>query len=67
MATSRINVALLPGTQQDLAKICQRSGLSKTAAVNRAIQLYAYMDAIHRDGKQMVVVGPDGEQVVKVF
>lgn len=50
--TERITVALIPKAAEELRQLQDRTGLSKTDVVNRAITLYEFIDEqmhAHRD------------------
>jgi len=60
----RITVALIDKAAADLQSTHERTGLSKTDIVNRAISLYQYIEAeieaggelmIHKDGKDYFI------------
>jgi hypothetical protein len=51
----RITVALIPGAAADLALLQERTGLSKTDIVNRAISLYEFIDAQLKAGNDLLV------------
>lgn len=48
-------VALIPKVAGDLDALCDRTGLSKTDLVNRAITLYEFVDAQLRAGRDLLV------------
>ena len=54
-STERITVALIPKAASDLQSLQERSGLSKTDLVNRAIALYEFIDAQLREGKEVLI------------
>jgi len=51
----RITVALIPKAAADLARLHDRTSLSKTDLVNRAITLYDFVDAQQRSGRDLLV------------
>lgn len=51
----RITVALIPRTRGDLQRLGQRTALSKTDIVNRAITLYEFIDAQLRAGQEILI------------
>jgi len=57
----RITVTLIPRTAAELQTIHERTGLSKTDIVNRAISLYEFVDTELSEGGD-VIVRRDGEQ-----
>jgi len=48
--TERVTIALIPKAGQDLQHLQERTSLSKTDIVNRAITLYEFLDAQQRNG-----------------
>ncbi len=54
-SADRITVALIPKAGQDLQRLQDRTGLSKTDIVNRAITLYEFVDAQQRGGRDLLV------------
>jgi hypothetical protein len=64
----RVNVALIADSAAALGKLQARTGLKKVDIVNRAVQLYEFLEAEMREGKELVVRDPDGiDRLVKVF
>jgi hypothetical protein len=51
----RITVALIPKAGQDLQRLQDRTDLSKTDIVNRAITLYEFFDARQREGNDVLL------------
>lgn len=68
-AAGRITVALIPKAGEDLQRLQERTGLSKTDLANRAIILYEFIDAQLRAGRDLLVRdGQSGEtQLVKLL
>jgi hypothetical protein len=54
-ATARITVALIEKARLDLDRLKDRTGLSITDIVNRAISLYEFVDAQVKDGNDLLV------------
>jgi hypothetical protein len=54
----RITVALIPKAAAELQSLQERSGLSKTDLVNRAISLYEFINAQLHDGKEVLIRDP---------
>ena len=54
-AVERITIALIPKAGQDLQRLQDRTDLSKTDIVNRAITLYEFFDARQRDGHDVLL------------
>jgi hypothetical protein len=67
LPAERITVALIPQAGEDLQRLQDRTGLSKTDIVNRAITLYDFIDAQLREGRDVIIRDPKtGEtQVVR--
>jgi len=65
--TERITVALIPKAGEDLQHLQDRTGLSKTDIVNRAISAYEFFESQMQAGKDLLVRNPEtGEtQIVK--
>lgn len=57
-APERITVALIPKAAADLQALQDRSGLSKTNLVNRAITLYEFIDAQVSEGHEVIIRDP---------
>ncbi len=51
----RITVALIPQSSDDLQRLQERTSLSKTDLVNRAITLYEFIDAQLRAGQDLII------------
>jgi hypothetical protein len=51
----RITVALIPRAGQDLQLLQDRTSLSKTDIVNRAISLYKFIEERSRAGKEVLI------------
>jgi hypothetical protein len=57
--SDRISIALIPKAVAGLAALQERTGLSKTDAVNRAISLYEFIDTQLRAGRDLLVRDPE--------
>lgn len=55
VAAERITVALTPKAGDDLQRLQDRMGLSKTDIVNRALSLYEFIDAQIRAGRDILI------------
>ena len=66
---TRITVSLIPRAEEDLRLLQERTSLSKTDLVNRAITLYEFIDAQMRAGRDVVIRDNEtGEtQVVRIL
>ena len=51
----RITVALIPQSADDLQHLLDKTGLSKTDLVNRAITLYEFIDSQLRGGQDLIL------------
>ncbi len=58
-ASERITVALVPKVGNDLRALVDRTGLSKTDIVNRAISLYEFIDAQLKAGSDLIITDPE--------
>jgi hypothetical protein len=58
----RITVVLLPKAAAGLACLQERTGLSKTDLVNRAISLYEFADSRLRDGRDLILRDRETEE-----
>ncbi len=54
-ATDRITVALIPKAGEDLLRLQERTSLSKTDIVNRAISLYEFIESQLQAGRDLIV------------
>ena len=54
-SADRITVALIPKAGEELQRLQDRTSLSKTDLVNRAITLYEFVDAQQRAGRDLLV------------
>ncbi|MEU1450073.1 hypothetical protein [Streptomyces mirabilis] len=59
-ANERYSVTLVPPAVQAIAELTESTGLSKADVINRAVQIYAFLDAQTRDGADLLLRGPDG-------
>ena len=55
MAAERITVALIPKAAADLQSLQERSCLSKTDIVNRALSLYEFIDVQLRQDRDVLI------------
>ena len=63
-----ITVILIPQADADLERLRERTGMSRTDIVNRAVSLYEFIDAQMRDGAKIVVRAADGtEKAMKLL
>lgn len=68
-AADRITVALIPKASDDLQRLQDRTGLSKTDIVNRGISLYEFIDSQLQAGHDLIVKDPKtgDSQIVKLL
>ncbi|MGH3418463.1 MAG: hypothetical protein ACRDOD_02520 [Streptosporangiaceae bacterium] len=59
----RITVALIPKAGDDLQQLQDRTGLSKTDIVNRAISAYEFFESKMRDGNDLLIRDPQTNEV----
>ena len=62
----RITVALVPKAAAALDRVTERTGLSKTDIVNRAVSLYEYLDARLGRGDELLVRDPKSGQFEQI-
>jgi hypothetical protein len=55
LPVDRVTVALIPKAGEDLQRLHDRTGLSKTDIVNRAITLYEFFDAQLKAGNDVII------------
>ena len=63
----RITVALVPKAAKELQLLQDRTGLSKTDIVNRAISLYEFVDAEQGAGADLIVRRDGKEHIIKLL
>lgn len=56
----RVTVALVPEAAAALAALRERTGLSGTHLVNRAVSLYAFTEQQLAAGREVLLRSPDG-------
>jgi hypothetical protein len=59
----QVQLALVRKAAVDLARTCERSRLSPTDIVNRAISLYEFLDAERASGTEVLLRRRDGSTV----
>lgn len=66
--TDRINAVLIPDAAQALARLGERTGMKKVDIVNRALQVYDFVEGELRQGNALIFRSPDGSmQAVKIL
>ena len=59
VTADRITVALIPKASEDLQRLQDRTGLSKTDLANRAISLYEFIESQLQAGRELLVRDPE--------
>jgi hypothetical protein len=69
VAIDRMTISLIPRTAKELEQLHEKTGLSKTDIMNRAISLYAFVTEQMDSGKDLVIRDPQmGEQqLIQLF
>jgi hypothetical protein len=69
LTVERITVALIPKAGEDLQRLQDRTGLSKTDITNRAIQLYEFIEQQLSEGREVLVreKGSQETQIVRLL
>jgi hypothetical protein len=65
-AAERVTVTLVPKAAGDLQQAVERTGLSKTDVVNRAVSLYEYIDARLSRGAELLIRDPKSGQLEQI-
>lgn len=64
----RVNVALIHDAADALAKLAARTGMKQVDLVNRALQVYEWVDSEQRSGNRLIVRDVEGtDTVVRVL
>ena len=64
----RVTVNLIPRSSRALERAVELTADSKTVVINRALQLYAYLEETWSDGGEVVIKDRSGrEKILKVF
>ena len=67
LPAERITVALIPKAGEDLQHLQDRTGLSKTDIVNRAISLYEFVDTELASGAEMIIRRDGQDYLIKLM
>ncbi|MER6152012.1 hypothetical protein [Streptomyces hirsutus] len=59
-ANERYSVTFVPPAVEAIADLTASTGLSKADVINRAVQIYAYLDAQKQDGADLLIRPPGG-------
>jgi len=60
-ANERYSVTLVPPSVAAISQLTELTGLSKTDVINRAVQVYAFIEERMREGSDVLLRSPDGE------
>ena len=66
-AAERITVALIRKAGEDLQRLQERTNLSKTDIVNRAISLYEFFDSQQRRGQDVLLRNRETNELQTIF
>ncbi len=58
--SERYSVTLVPPAVKAIADLMEGTGLSKADVINRAVQIYAFLEAQTQDGTALSLKRPDG-------
>lgn len=68
VVVARVNVTLIQSAADALQALRDRTGLKKVDIVNRAVQIFEFVDAEMRAGNDVLIQSPDGDvQRVKIL
>ena len=65
-SSTRITVSLIPKASAALDEAAERTGLSKTDIVNRALQLYNHAESLQAAGTEILTRDPASGDVTKI-
>ncbi|MFE2392233.1 hypothetical protein ACFXC0_26255 [Streptomyces althioticus] len=60
-ANERYSVTLVPPAVEAINKLVEATGLTKTDVINRAVQIYAFLEERMGEGNEVVLRSPEGE------
>ncbi|MFD9999826.1 hypothetical protein [[Kitasatospora] papulosa] len=60
-ASERYSVTLVPPAVEAISKLVETTGLTKTDVINRAVQIYAFLEDRMGDGNEVMLRSADGE------
>lgn len=66
-AVERITVALIRKAGEDLQRLQERTNLSKTDIVNRAISLYEFFDSQQRRGQDVLLRNRESNELQTIY
>jgi hypothetical protein len=59
-ASERYSVTLIPPAVQAIADLTESTGLSKADVINRAVQIYAFLEQQKQDGAELLLRSSGG-------
>lgn len=59
-ANERYSVTLVPPAVEAIGQLTEATGLSKTDVINRAVQVYAFIEERIREGSDLLLRKEDG-------
>lgn len=59
--SERYSVTLVPPAVQAVAELIEATGLSKADVINRAVQIYAFLEAQRSQGREVLLRDPQGD------
>ncbi|MEV6724908.1 hypothetical protein AB0M94_28700 [Streptomyces xanthochromogenes] len=60
--SARYSVTLVPPAVQAVDELVEATGLNKADVINRAVQIYAFLEERRREGKIVLLRGPDEKE-----
>ncbi|MFF9129262.1 MULTISPECIES: hypothetical protein [unclassified Streptomyces] len=60
-ANERYSVTLVPPAVEAISKLVEATGLTKTDVINRAVQVYAFLEERMKEGDDVLLRSPSGE------
>lgn len=60
-ASERFSVTFVPPAAQAVRELVEATGLNKADVINRAVQIYAFLEDHRRKGNDLLLRSPDGE------
>jgi hypothetical protein len=61
-----MSISLIPRTTEELEQLHEKTGMSKTDIVNRAISLYAFVTEQLDAGQELLVRDPQSREVQRI-
>ncbi|MFF0733827.1 hypothetical protein ACFYVK_19650 [Streptomyces chartreusis] len=60
-SSERFSVTFVPPAAQAVRELMEVTGLNKADVINRAVQIYAFLEDRKRKGSDLLLRSPDGE------